>query len=230
MIAHVADDLIRPLVPFGTSGGGELLRAFESRIRIGSAHVAQGTTVADPEKVWLGSCAVVDQTSSGVVFVASAAASSVVISELRRRSGFTWEQLARLFGVARRSVHFWASGKPMNAANGERLGRLLAVVRFVDRGSAQATRSAFITSLPDGVIPFDLLVNDEFDEVMRRLGPGQQRPMQALAPISRSAWTSRLPSPPGALVGALQDNIHRETGRSRSARAARVESRDRERR
>ena len=33
------------------------------------------------------------------------------IAELRSLSGLTWEQTARLLGVTRRSVHFWASGE-----------------------------------------------------------------------------------------------------------------------
>ena len=55
------------------------------------------------------------------------------VSEFRRLAGLTWEQLARVFGVARRSLHFWASGPPINAGNEEHLRRLLAVLRQADR-------------------------------------------------------------------------------------------------
>jgi hypothetical protein len=33
-----------------------------------------------------------------------------VIAEIRHLTGLTWEQLAQVFNVSRRSVHFWASG------------------------------------------------------------------------------------------------------------------------
>ena len=80
-----------------------------------------------------------------------------VIGELRRLSGLTWDQLARLFGVSRRSVHFWASGKPMAPSNEEHLRRLLAVVRKVDRGSARANRAILLGADEDGISLFDLL-------------------------------------------------------------------------
>ena len=60
------------------------------------------------------------------------------VSELRRISGLTWEQLAGLFGVSRRAVHFWASGKPLNATNHQRLMRVLDVVRGADVGQHAA--------------------------------------------------------------------------------------------
>ena len=49
-------------------------------------------------------------------------------------------QLATLFGVARRSLHLWASGRPMSGPNEERLHRLVAVLRRIDRGAADWNR------------------------------------------------------------------------------------------
>jgi len=39
-------------------------------------------------------------------------------------------------GVSRRSLHLWASGKAMASTNEEKLARVLAVVRQLDRGTA----------------------------------------------------------------------------------------------
>lgn len=66
--------------------------------------------------------------------------SGAAVLELRRLTGLTWDQLARLFRVARRSLLFWASGKPLNSANEEQLYRTLATVRAIDRGSAAENR------------------------------------------------------------------------------------------
>ncbi len=38
------------------------------------------------------------------------------ICEVRRLSGLTWKQMAGIFGVTSRSVHFWVSGRPMSEA------------------------------------------------------------------------------------------------------------------
>jgi DNA-binding transcriptional regulator YiaG len=67
-----------------------------------------------------------------------------VVSESRRLAGLTWKQLARVFGVARRSLHFWASGKPTDASNEEHLRRLLVVPRQADRGTAHENREMLL--------------------------------------------------------------------------------------
>ncbi len=95
------------------------------------------------------------------------------------------------------------------------------MIRYVDRGSAQANRAALMTPMSDGVIPFDLLAKDQFDEVMQRLGPGPQRSMPELAPLSAAARAERMPPSPEERVGALHDTVHREVERSRVARTVR---------
>ena len=44
-----------------------------------------------------------------------------VLQWLHEASGLTWDQLGRLFGVSRRSVHHWTNGARMNAHNAETL-------------------------------------------------------------------------------------------------------------
>ena len=134
------------------------------------------------------------------------------IMELRRLTGFTWDQLARLFGVQRRSLHFWASGKPLNAANEEKLGRLLAAIRLIDRGSSSENRALLLHD-HEGLIPFDLLVEERFDEVVAIVGSGPGRPRPARTQLSPEARAARRPGPPEELVGALQDRVHVEKGR-----------------
>lgn len=51
-----------------------------------------------------------------------------LLEELRKHTGLTWEQIARLFGVSRRSVHSWARGGRMTAANEEAVIRLAKLV------------------------------------------------------------------------------------------------------
>jgi transcriptional regulator with XRE-family HTH domain len=134
------------------------------------------------------------------------------VMEVRRLSGLTWEQLARLFGVARRSLHFWASGKRLNAVNEERLRRLLAVLRKADRGFAVLNRAMLLEDR-DGVIPLDLLVGGEYDAFLELVGAGSGRRKLKPAPLSPEARATRRPPPPDELVGALQDRVHFEKGR-----------------
>lgn len=215
-------------MPSGTSVHGTLRRTTAQLIFISGALTTQGTTSAPAPPERVGSLAAAEQTSGGASGHVAALHTMVIpgaaIGELRRRSGLTWDQLARLFGVARRSVHFWASGKAINAAHEERLGRLLALVRHIDRGSAQATRAALLTPMTDGVIPFELLAMDQLDEVRDRLGAGPGRSMRPLRPLSPAARAARRPPPPAERVGALHDTVHREPRNSRGAKAVRIKN------
>ena len=142
------------------------------------------------------------------------------VSELRRISGLTWHQLGKLLGVSRRSVHYWASGKPLNAQNEERLMRVLDIVRAADRGSASRTRTALLDS-GGGVAPFDMLATMRFDDARRALGSGRARRVPALSGLSAEAKAARKPLPPEELYDAKSDRVHREPGRARAARVVR---------
>jgi len=163
-----------------------------------------------------------EQTSAGASIVVSDRAGAA-IAELRRLSGFTWDQLAHLFKVSRRSLHFWASGKAMTPSNEEHLQRLLAVVRKIDRGSASINRTALLAVQDDGTIPSDLLADEQYDRVVALLGPGGARRVKA-PKLSAEVMAARAPRPPEELVGALQDRVHIETGIARAAKSVRVRS------
>lgn len=166
--------------------------------------------------------AALDATTGGPAEEGSKIEAGDAIAELRRLSGLTWDQLARLFDVSRRSLHFWASGKPSTPANEERLQRLVAVLRKIDRGTGPATRAVLVTPLRDGRLPVDLLAEGRFDDVARVVGPGTPTTHVRPLRISEEARRARRPPPPDVLLGALQDPVHIKTGAVRPAKAVRV--------
>lgn len=146
------------------------------------------------------------------------------IATLHRLIGLTWEQLACIFRVTRRALHFWASGKQMAANNEERLQRLLACVRKIDRGSASANRACLTSATVDGRIPLDLLVQGQYQEVVSLLGHAVDTTRLGTPKFTNEVIKARAPLSPDALVGALQDRVHRELGRSRAAKSIKVRS------
>ena len=154
-------------------------------------------------------------TTAGLRIVASEPVEAA-ISELRRLSGLTWDQLARIFQVHRRSLHFWASGKAMAPNNEEHLQRVLAIVRKLDRGSANANRSALLGTSEDGILPLDLLVAGHYDQVLALLGQNKERrkPPPKLPGEARETQTRS----PEELVDALQDRVHPANGRLLAAK------------
>lgn len=171
------------------------------------------------------------QTTSGIALSSQATVSTeatrTALNELRKLSGLTWEQLARLFNVSRRSLHFWASGQPLSSFNEENLNRMLGTIRYINRGSASVNRSLLLSPNGNGRILLDLLVAGQHEEVKRLLGPGNTPQKSLLKPLSPDAVASRTPSKPEDLVDALHDPIHHEVGRSRAVRAVRSRKRDR---
>ena len=108
----------RPAVDATSAAGAMLKRQVREPVLVGFMIAGLGTSTlcAFSPDVLLHSQRT-DQTSAGVS-VSSIAPSGAAIGELRRLSGLTWDQLARLFNLSRRSLHFWASGKPMAPSRG----------------------------------------------------------------------------------------------------------------
>lgn len=65
------------------------------------------------------------------------------LRDLRSSAGLSWNQVAALFGVSRRSVHAWVAGSVMRTANRERLDTLLGIAERPHDGSAQRRAALF---------------------------------------------------------------------------------------
>ena len=165
----------------------------------------------------------VDQTNAGVS-LPEALSAGHAIAELRRLTGLTWDQLARLFNVSRRALHFWASGKPMASGNEEHLQRLLAVVRKIDRGTATANRGRLLAAREDGSLAFDLLAVGAYDQALTLVATGDARHVSP-PNLTEAARAVRAPRRPEELVGALQDRIHPSSGRLRAAKLVNIRRR-----
>ena len=99
------------------------------------------------------------------------------MAELRRRSGLTWEQIAQVVGVERRTLHFWETGRGMRPVHEERLQRLLQFIRKVDRGSSAATRELLL-DVSQGTMLKDLLAEGRLDEAWVRVAGLSQLPSE----------------------------------------------------
>lgn len=162
-----------------------------------------------------------DMTTSGVTPPSTPEVTQRAINELRRLSGLTWDQLAKLFNVSRRSLHSWASGERLRSFNEENLHRLLGTIQYIDRGNASLNRGLLLQPSSDGRSFLDLLVAGEHETVKRILGPGNALQKLRLGALSEDVSQSRMPPNPADRVDALQDTIHQDVGRSRGIRARR---------
>ena len=130
--------------------------------------------------------------------------------------------MSKLFNVSRRTLHFWASGKRLNSFNEEQLNLILNTLEYINRGSANLNRNLLLMPVNDATTtPFDLLIAGKYQEVKNILGQGNVFPKPELTPLSKDASDLRKPISPENLVDALQEPIHKEVGRSRTARSLR---------
>lgn len=74
------------------------------------------------------------------------------VLEIRRLSGLTWEEIAKIFGVSRRSINNWALGGRLTEENAEKVRRVLANVRMLYDSSP--ARTAGILRGMRGETPF----------------------------------------------------------------------------
>ena len=134
------------------------------------------------------------------------------IFELRRLTGFTWDDLAGLLSVTRRSLHLWANGGPINTPNEKRVRDLLVTMRKLDRGTARENRSLLIAPQP-GVGAFgDLLRSQRFEKALALAGQGRGRAvsMEMFAKKKRAATKPSIAD----MLGSPADRIHSDKGGS----------------
>lgn len=137
------------------------LGAFFLRLPIGTSNHRVSLTEAELEAVSTAS------TNSGLGArdaVLPEVATDVRIVELYRRMGLTWEELASLFGVDRRSLHLWASGRRLSEEHAEHLRMVERVMERCDRGTRAQNREWLLAGKGDGA-PINLMRRGHFDEI-----------------------------------------------------------------
>lgn len=113
-----------------------------------------------------------------------------LVRELRQLSGLTWHHIADMIGVSAKTLHNWAAGKPIDEKNLRRVGEVISVLRFIDRGSAEANRALLLNESVEGQALLDLVKVGEFAGVRQAIGRGQGRAVAAppLLPSTVAAW------------------------------------------
>lgn len=161
-----------------------------------------------------------ERTSSGParpVFDTPTDTVASAMMEIRRRASLTWDELADLFGVTRRSVHHWANGNTVNSKNEQAIRQVLAIVRRLDGGASSDTKALLLTAGLDGLTVMDLMRDGRFQDAFTR-APSRANVGTARVPLSKTAREARQPPAPGLLV----DAVHERPDFPAKARVARV--------
>lgn len=172
----------------------------------------RGTTpFSTLDEAFNDSCLWASGTGFGCTIRAQGAPAVELLPDIRRRTGLTWDQLARIFGVRRRSLHLWVKGSRMSADNAERLEQVAAVARFLDVGDPDRTRSALLRPRAGGESIFDLLYSGRHHEALalarRPMADNVRRDRPAKRPpaLSRNVRQGRRGLPPLELLTGAAD-------------------------
>jgi hypothetical protein len=135
---------------------------------------------------------------------------SALILDVHTRSGLTWDELSRLFGCDKRTLHLWARGSRPSDENESRLRQVANLVRQRDVGSPDATRRLLFSSAQGSESLFSML---------SRTARAELHP--TTAKTTPGVSTRQRPSLPSELLGALHDNVTNERGRLVAAKPLR---------
>lgn len=93
---------------------------------------------------------IVDQAATDTSLRIEGMSTAKAIRKAHEDSGLTWDQLAKVFCVSRRSVHAWANGARMNATNAELLMQFVRLLDCIEDASPEGRRSALLAIGDDG--------------------------------------------------------------------------------
>jgi hypothetical protein len=177
------------------------------------------------------SCEPYEHTGVGLVLIKHAVVAGGVSSargfrardaifELKRLTSFTWEELAALLSVTRRSLHLWANGGSINTVNERHMRDLLMAMRTLDRGTARENRALLLAPLRDGDRTIgDLLRAEYFSDAIALVGRGRGRVMPPQV-TREAAWEPEKLAVADRL-GTNADRIHTDEGRALPRRRGR---------
>jgi hypothetical protein len=126
----------------------------------------------------------VDQASEDTALRIEGMSTAKAIRKAHEDSGLTWDQLAKVFCVSRRSVHSWANGVRMNATNAELLMQFVRLLDCIEDASPDGRRSAL------------LVIGDDGQSALDRFRLSQSQLRGAFSGLPR----------PEALLGVLHDD------------------------
>jgi hypothetical protein len=173
----------------GTNSGTDMLTGAFFGVSIAEAHpiVPLPGTLFDAYLIAGARAPVdllVDQASADAALRIEGMSTAKAIRKAHEDSGLTWDQLAKVFCVSRRSVHSWANGARMNATNAELLMQFVRLLDCIEDTSPDGRRSAL------------LAVGDDGQNALDRFRMSQSQLRGAFSSLPR----------PEALLGVLHDD------------------------
>jgi transcriptional regulator with XRE-family HTH domain len=82
------------------------------------------------------------------------------VRKIYHRSGLSWDELGRVLGVSRRTIHNWANGFRMSSRHVVLLGQFENLLDRYDANGPQSVRVSLLTPDADGVSPYTAFLRE----------------------------------------------------------------------
>lgn len=134
-----------------------------------------------------------EQRAEGVVICDEELVSpEYVLRGIRRISGLTWEELACVMGVSRRSLHLWDGGGNLTQEHLHRLHELSALMQRLDKGNPVHLRNLLLKVF-DGKNALERLRTRQDTQVLALLGHDKFPPYPKSMDLPAAAFRKRIP-------------------------------------
>ncbi|MFF1606170.1 helix-turn-helix domain-containing protein [Amycolatopsis sp. NPDC058278] len=107
------------------------------------------------------------------------------IRRVHASSGLTWDEIARLVGVSRRTVHNWIQGARVSSANARTLSRVCTTLEREDKGDPASTRAHLLAPRLGGMSPYERMLARRLDNEPKHVddfNPSQRVSMRESPP------------------------------------------------
>ncbi|WP_136661824.1 helix-turn-helix transcriptional regulator [Nitratireductor sp. XY-223] len=103
--------------------------------------------------------------------------------EIRRLTGYPWEEIAKLIGVDRRTLHNWVKGGHIRRNNDKTLKKVLMVLRSIDPGDDGVLRKLLARQNAAGESAFELIARGQYETARKMSGVSQISPRKSWASV-----------------------------------------------
>ncbi len=108
--------------------------------------------------------------------------------EIRRLTGFSWDQLANLLNVSRDTINKWVKGAKIKGKSREHVAETLSVLRYADQGSAEINAQKFYKRGELERCPDELIKSKNYEAAKQLLSYGPSRPLIRRAASDSASW------------------------------------------
>lgn len=169
---------------FGTSAGSRLhagATALVLGVTVWTTTFAPAVTRVEPASQFS------DDPTSVRASTPAKATNRERVKELYARSGLTWDQLGKAFGVSRRAVHHWATGGKLSSLNAATLAELSAFIKARPTMTPMQMRKAFLEPDHNGRSIMDRLRAEQASPASGDVSGTHLRPDQLAGALNESS-------------------------------------------